>query len=201
MQTVVLIGDSIRMGYQETVRRELADRANVWGPAQNGGTSENVLAHLDEWAISRNPDVLHINCGLHDLKKDFGQNAAAVPLPLYADNIRAIMTRVKKETSAVVLWALTTPVNQDWHHKNKGFDRFETDVCAYNAVAADIARELNIVLNDLFTTVISAGRDDLLLSDGVHFKPEGYVLLGKRVAACIKRVAGVLPNQAIGTAS
>ena len=185
MKTIVLIGDSIRMGYQETVRKELADSADVWGPEQNGGTSENVLAHLDEWVIRCHPDVLHINCGLHDLKKEFGQDTAAVPLSRYADNVRTILTRVKTETESTVVWALTTPVNQDWHHKNKSFDRFERDVILYNAAATDICRELDILINDLFATVTSAGRDDLLLPDGVHFKPEGCALLGRRVADCV----------------
>ena len=202
MKRIILVGDSIRMGYQETVRAELVGWADVWRPEQNGGTSENVLAHLDEWAITRQPDVLHLNCGLHDLTREFGQDTAAVPLDAYAKNVQAILTRVKTETNAIVVWALTTPVNQEWHHhKNKPFDRFEMDVAAYNTVAADIARELGIVVNDLFATITSAGRDDLLLPDGVHFKPEGYALLGKSIAACIRRVAEELPNQAVEATS
>jgi lysophospholipase L1-like esterase len=200
MRRIILIGDSIRMGYQETVRTECEDWAEVWGPEQNGGTSENVLTHLGEWALTRHADVLHINCGLHDLRKDFGQEVAAVPLSRYADNVRTILTRVKTETDLTVVWALTTPINQEWHHKNKGFDRFEMDVVDYNAVAADIARELGIAVNDLFATVTSAGRDDLLLPDGVHFKPEGYALLGKGVADCVRRVAGAAEPSVPGDA-
>jgi lysophospholipase L1-like esterase len=196
MKRIVLIGDSIRMGYQETVRAQLEGWADVWGPEQNGGTSKNVLNHLDEWVITRQPEVLHINCGLHDLRKEFGQNTSAVPLDAYTDNVWTIMTRVKTETDAIVIWALTTPVNQEWHHKRKGFDRFEADVAAYNTAAADIAGELDIVVNDLFTTVTSAGRHNLLLPDGVHFKPEGYALLGKGVADQIGSMTDALPNQA-----
>ena len=201
MKRIVLVGDSIRMGYQETVRAELAGWADVWGPDQNGGTSENVLSHLGEWVLARCPNVLHINCGLHDLRKEFGQNTAAVPLSAYTDNVRTILTRVKTKTDAIVVWALTTPVNQEWHNKNKPFDRYEKDVATYNTVAAGIAQELGIVVNDLFATVIAAGRDEILLPDGVHFRPEGYALLGKSVAACIKKVAGELPNQAVEAAS
>lgn len=188
MKRVVLIGDSIRMGYQETVRTELGNSADVWGPKQNGGTSEKVLSRLDHWAITREPDVLHINCGLHDLKREFGQAAAAIPPDVYEQNVRTIMTRARRETDAIVVWALTTPVNQEWHHKNKSFDRFEADVSTYNALAANIARDLDIVVNDLFAVVTAEGRDGLLLADGVHFTPEGYALLGRRVADCIREV-------------
>lgn len=189
MMKVVIIGDSIRMGYQDTVVTELQDWADVWGPEQNGGTSDKVLSHLDDWAIRRQPDILHVNCGLHDLRKEFGQAVAAVPLDVYEQNVRTIITRVKSETNASVVWALTTPVNQEWHHKNKSFDRFEADVGSYNAVAANIARDLDVVVNDLFATVTAAGRDGLLLPDGVHFKPEGYAVLGRAVADSIREVA------------
>jgi lysophospholipase L1-like esterase len=191
MITVVLIGDSIRMGYQETVRSQLAGWADVWGPEENGGTSERVLANLDDWALSRPFSVLHINCGLHDLKREFGQDENAVPLEDYEKNVRAIMTRAKEATQAPVVWALTTPVNEAWHHETKPFDRFEVDVGAYNAVARDLAGELGVIVNDLFGVVTSAGRDDLLLPDGVHFKPEGYALLGGRVADCCRGIPTV----------
>ena len=79
---VILIGDSIRMGYQEFARAECAGTTDVWAPAENGGTSRNVLAHLDEWVISRRPDVVHVNCGLHDIRREFGAEPA-VPLAEY----------------------------------------------------------------------------------------------------------------------
>ena len=68
---VILIGDSIRMGYQEVVWHELSDIADVWAPMENGGNSENVLNHMETWVLSRTPDIVHLNCGLHDIKKEF----------------------------------------------------------------------------------------------------------------------------------
>ena len=55
---LVLIGDSIRNGYCEHVVRELADEVAVFAPAQNGGDSRNVLAHLDEWVLKQQPDLV-----------------------------------------------------------------------------------------------------------------------------------------------
>ena len=189
MKAIVLIGDSIRVGYQEKVREQLADYAHVRAPEVNGGDSDKVLAHLDEWVLSRRVDVVHINCGLHDIKRS-EQDATAVPLSRYTENLRSILTRLKAETEAIVVWASTTPVNQERHHNIKGFDRFEADVVTYNAAASEICREFGVAVNDLFSLINSAGRDDLLSEDGVHFKPEGYALLGENVAACIKRVSG-----------
>lgn len=188
MNKVVLIGDSIRMGYQEVVRRELAEVAEVWGPTQNGGNTQNVLDHLDEWVISQAPSVVHINCGLHDLKKDFGAAQAAIPVEPYEANVRDILQRLSHETTATIVWATTTPVNEQWHHATKGFDRFEADVAAYNQAATRVAKELGTLIDDLFAVIMDAGRDRCLRPDGVHFTDEGSALLGKAVAECIKRI-------------
>lgn len=186
MKNVILIGDSIRLGYEETVRSRLAGLADVWAPTENGGTSKNVLAHLDEWVLARSVDLVHLNCGLHDMKKEFDTDTAKVPLNDYAQNVRYILERLRDETEARVAWASITPVNEEWHHRIKGFDRFESDVQVYNAAASAIADELGIVVNDLFSIITTAGRDDLLLEDGVHFKPEGCTLLGESVANYVK---------------
>ena len=63
---VTLVGDSIRRSYQPYVHEELSGLANVWGPEDNGRTSENVLNHLKEWVLSRGAEVVHLNAGLHD---------------------------------------------------------------------------------------------------------------------------------------
>ncbi len=60
MKRVVLIGDSIRMGYEQTVRSALADVAEVFTSVENGGPTElvlsclteNVTAHRPAWCIS-----------------------------------------------------------------------------------------------------------------------------------------------------
>jgi len=46
---VVLVGDSIRLGYAPRVAERLSGKAVVISPAENGGDSANVLAHLSYW--------------------------------------------------------------------------------------------------------------------------------------------------------
>ena len=187
MKTVILIGDSIRMGYQPTVQQLLAGQADVWAPEENGGTSANVLAHLDEWVLLRRPDVVHLNCGLHDLKTEFGADTQAVPLDLYTANLRTIFERIQRGTPTRLIWASMTPVNERWHHENKPFDRFETDVCAYNRSAREVAVQSGAPIDNLYQVVMDAGRDTILLQDGVHFSQNGYVLLGQAVTRAIRR--------------
>ena len=186
MLRVTLIGDSIRMGYQPVVAEALGDEAEVWGPDANGGTSANVLGHLSEWALGRPADVIHVNAGLHDLKRPFDAEEKDVPVAKYRANVRAILTALTQQTRARIIWATTTPVNQEWHHQNKGFDRFEEDVVAYNEGAVEEATRLGVAVNDLYAVVMDAGRDGLLVDDGVHFTPGGYKQLGERVAETVR---------------
>jgi lysophospholipase L1-like esterase len=184
---VILIGDSIRMGYQAIVARELGAQATLWAPDENGGNSRNVLEHLEAWVLARQPDIVHLNCGLHDIKRDFETGALAIPLLSYTSNLRDIFTRLQAETDAIVIWATTTPVNEAWHHANKPFDRFMRDVVAYNAAALTLAQSFSLPVDNLYAAMTAAGPDTHLVSDGVHFNDAGYALLGKAVADSIKR--------------
>ena len=112
MKHVILIGDSIRMGYLPYVAQELEGEGTVWGPEINGGTCRNILAHLEEWALARPADIVHINCGLHDLARDPDESGvignSRVPLEEYEANVHEILSRVQQRGKCV-LWATTTP--------------------------------------------------------------------------------------------
>ncbi|MBU8902457.1 MAG: hypothetical protein KOO69_06935, partial [Victivallales bacterium] len=64
---VILIGDSIRMGYQSTVKRKLKDIATVISPKKNCRHSRNIIENHLEWIIKEKPELVHINAGLHEL--------------------------------------------------------------------------------------------------------------------------------------
>ena len=184
--TAVLIGDSIRQGYQEVVAQELDTVAEIWGPTENGGTSANVLAHLDDWVIQNKPDIVHLNCGLHDLKIDRVSKEKAVTLDVYGENLSSIFRKIRQDTNATIIWATTTPVNEKRHQKVKPFDRYEADVVAYNQMAREVTEDLDVPVNDLYEVIMWTGRDRLLSPDGVHFTKEGNKLLGKHVATAIR---------------
>src|SRR5687767_7524180 len=85
---VVLVGDSIRLGYAPFVTNLLEGKAIVVSPSPNGQDSGNVLRNLEEWVIKERPDVVHINAGLHDLKlKD---KSYQVSLSEYEKNLKTI---------------------------------------------------------------------------------------------------------------
>ena len=185
MPKVVLIGDSIRIGYAPLVAKQLDGKAIVVSQP-NGEDSGNVLRHLDEWVIREKPDVVHINAGLHDLKlKD---RRYQVPLADYEKNLKTIVERIRKETNAKIIFATSTPIVDNLHAQRKaGFDRFEADVQKYNIAAVSVMKLAAVPINDLHEVIESGGGPTLMNSDGTHYTPEGYARLAAAVTNSILR--------------
>ena len=192
MKKVILVGDSIRRGYEPVAVRELKGWAEVieMGSIQ-GGNTRNLLAHLDEWVIARDPDIVHLNAGLHDMARAPGPGPEnRVPLDEYRANLERILQTLQRETRAALIFALTTPVDLGRQLAiAKGVNRTSEDVAAYNAAAAEIASGFGAAVNDLHTAVVEAGSGELLDEDGVHFTAAGDEVLGRAVAAAVRAAA------------
>jgi acyl-CoA thioesterase-1 len=179
---LLFVGDSIAMGYETGVKELLAGKFRVERNPENGGTSANVLAHLDEWIIATQPDIVHFNAGLHDIAVDEGKTTNRVLFAEYESNLRKIVRRLKTETKARLIWATTTPVIDEWHMNVKHFGRAMADVVRYNAVALRIMKENGVEVDDLFAVIQKAGREKCLLPDGVHMQDPASKLLAEAVA-------------------
>ena len=186
---VVLIGDSIRLGYAPVVGRLLAGKATVISPAPNGGDSANVLRNLEEWVIREKPDVVHFNAGLHDLKlSKETPRRHQVEIDSYEANLREIVARLRKETAASLLFAGTTPILDERHARRKAdFDRLDADVERYNAAARAVMKAAGVPVHDLHGLVRQGGAENWIGPDGTHYVPEGYQRLGEAVADAVLR--------------
>jgi lysophospholipase L1-like esterase len=187
LPVVVLIGDSIRMGYEPIVRERLKGVAEVISVKENGGDSANVLKNLDAWAIAPKPAVIHFNAGLHDLKTDPKTGIHQVALNDYRANLQAIVDRLEKETSARLIFATTTPVIDVRHNEVKPFLRRNNDVRGYNVAAKEVlSASPGVAIDDLNALAVRLVLESVLLDDGVHFTRAGYEALGEQVASAIK---------------
>lgn len=190
LPVVVLIGDSIRMGYAPVVAEKLKGVAEVVTAKENGGDSRNVLKNLDAWAVAPKPAVIHFNAGLHDLKADKMTGTHQVELDAYRANLEKIVKRLEAETSARLIFATTTPVIDDRHKAAKPFSREEADVEAYNRAALAIMKKSpQVEVDDLHALAKGLGPGSMT-ADGVHFTKEGSVALGEQVASAIKKALG-----------
>lgn len=186
---VVLVGDSIRMSYAPLVEKELAGKAAIVSAKANGGDSNNVLKHLDEWVIRHQPAVVHFNCGIHDTKKFKTTGRFQVPPDQYEANLRKIVDRIRSQTKATVLFATTTPIldQRAAATRNKAeYALLEASVEQYNAIAVKVMQELKVPVNDLHAVFPDvASRGEALAADGVHFTAAGQQALAKAVAAAV----------------
>ena len=184
---VLLIGDSISIGYTLPTREFLKGKANLHRIPTNGGPTTKGLMNIDSWIGQSKWNVIHFNWGLHDLKYmgPNGENLFSkekggkpqVPLADYEKNLEKLVVRLKK-TGAKLIWRNTTPIPPG----SKG--RYVGDSIKYNQAAGRIMKKHNIPTHDLYT--ISKKRmKELMRPANVHYTPEGSRVLAKEVARVI----------------
>lgn len=185
LPTAYLIGDSIASGYAPGVQAELAEEVAIEVRPENGEDSQRVLARLGEWLGEQWYDLIHVNCGLHDLKRLHRSGELQVPLAEYEANLRQIVARLRQHTGRLI-WGRITPVIDGQPVAEKDFDRFNRDVAAYNLVADRVMADCCVAINDLHRAVVEVGVDNCLSTDGVHMTDDGYAILSHRVANTIR---------------
>ena len=182
---IVLIGDSIREGYTPDVVKRCTGRAEIVSAEKFGQNSDEVLDHLS-LVISAKPDMVHFNCGLRDLAKSKKTDRATVPLDRFERNLKQIVSRLRKETSAKLIFATITPVIDALHAQRQfEFNRCDSDVKRYNDVAIKVMKNADVEIDDLNQAIRQRYPDKLISGDGVHYSSAGYEVLGEKVAGCI----------------
>ena len=197
LPNVLLIGDSISIGYTRAVRRLLAGEANVQRPLNargdgpsNCGPTPRGIELLSDWIGDTKWDVIHFNWGLHDLcyrnpnagnqgNRDKVNGKQAVPIPDYAGNLENLVAHLQK-TGAKLIWASTTVVPEG------EAGRFVGDDVKYNEAAAEVMAKHGIPTDDLYA-VSKEFPGELFAGPGnVHFTLEGYEKLAESVARSIR---------------
>jgi len=183
---VLLIGDSISIGYTLATRDLLAGKANVHRIPTNGGPTTRGLDQLDAWIGNQQWDVIHFNWGLHDLKHvddrgsltDVAKGPVQVPLEAYRQNLQSL-TRRLKATGADLIWCSTTPIPQG----AKG--RVPGDEVRYNSTALKVMQEEGVAVDDLYAFALPQMAKIGKPAD-VHYTPEGSRVLATKVAESIE---------------
>lgn len=186
---VLLIGDSISIGYTVPVREMLKGKANVHRPRTNCGPTTRGLEQIDQWLGDGNWDVIHFNWGLHDLKymgpggKNLADPQAAdsfqqVPPDEYRKNLETLVTRLKK-TGAKLIWRTTTPVPEG------AAGRVVGDAAKYNAVAKEIMDRHGISIDDQYAFCLPRLKH-IQRPANVHFTPEGSKKLAEQTVNAVK---------------
>ncbi len=206
LPNVLILGDSISIGYTRNVRAELAGKANVFRPMNgknknspdNCGDTEMGLDGLERWLAGQKWSVIHCNWGLWDVcyrvpgkpktgNRDKVNGKIAFTQEQYVANLDKIVTRLQA-TGAKVIWASTTWIPEE------EIGRVAGDEVRYNAAAAALMEKKKIPVNDLHA--LTAGWAGKFSKPGdVHYNAAGSALLGKQVAAAIASALDLVPAE------
>ena len=188
MKKVLLIGDSIRMGYDKYVAEQLAGKAEVVYPAENCRFAEYILRTLGDWREKLGIDTLdavHWNVGLWDTLRLTGDDGTLTRPEVYADYIARIQRRLMYYfPTAKYIFATSTPVWEEKFDPAKAV-RYNRDIEQFNRIAVDVLADFPVEINDLYALMKDQPKS--LYSDMTHFyTPEGTKILGDRVTQVLR---------------
>ena len=187
MKSVLLLGDSIRLGYERYVAAMLDGVAQVYTPGDvNNGMAQFVLRWVHEWKRRGGwPDdlqLVHWNAGLWDVLRIHGDDTLSPP-EFYGDTLRRISERLRLIfPNAKQVFALSTWVQEDKYQGE--YKRFNSDIERFNQIAIEVLTPLGVEFNDLHTVAKTAPAE--CWSDVTHFNTvEGIRRMGGAVVDCI----------------
>jgi len=196
---VLIIGDSISIGYTQLVRARLGDSAVVLRPMRSDGIkAENCegttkgVAEIDRWLTINGGkfDIIHFNFGLHDLKRispvtgqssDNPEHPPQVNLDKYIEQLELIIARLQT-TDSRLIFATTTPVPIGKMRPHREPD----DVVRYNVAAVKLMKAQGIEVNDLYSFSLPR-LTDLQRPSNVHFTRVGSKVLAAEVVKAIQK--------------
>jgi len=198
---VLILGDSISIGYTPFVKEAMRDAAVVVRPTTGPGKDENCegtakgAREVERWLALEGGrwDVIHFNFGLHDLKRvdpKTGKNSASAEDPRqsepdkYEKQLREIVAALKK-TNARLVFATTTPVPEGCRSPL----RDPEDPPRYNAIARKVMEENGVAMNDLYAFALPKLKE-IQLPKNVHFTKEGSQVLAGEVVRHLRQALG-----------
>ncbi|MEK6264878.1 MAG: SGNH/GDSL hydrolase family protein [Clostridium sp.] len=182
-RNIYVIGDSVSIHYGPYLKNNIKDKfeydrkrgieqaiTDLDSPiGANAGDSVMVMDYLaKEYSRNTKYDILLINCGLHDVRRNRALNKVQVELDEYKMNLRKIID-LSNLMANTTIWIGLTPVVDEIHNsRTEGVLRYSKDVYAYDIAAKEIMGNYNIPCIDMYNFTRNLGRDIYL--DHVHFK-------------------------------
>lgn len=192
MKKILILGDSIRMGYDKYVKMAFEDVALVHSPVTNCRFSSYLLRHLQEWVeetgYGDETDLVYWNAGLWDTLL-LADGLPHIPLDVYEANVDRVCRQLRMfAPKAKIIFATSTPVQEELFTGR--FKRSNQDTQRYNAAAAEIVKRHGGQVDDLYTLAENAPTS--YHSDQTHYyTKEGKKLFTEHVVATMENALDI----------
>jgi hypothetical protein len=188
---VLIMGDSISIGYTPHVVENLKSVAEVKRHKGNAGPTIRGVARIEEWLGKGKWDLIHFNWGLWDMygweyhKVDRSPEA-------YGKRLESLVGRLKK-TGAKLIWATTTPAcpanETTMERRFKQKVRISSELeYKYLEAALTVMNKHGVKVNDLHAFIKPRWNKYAIADNNVHFTKLGSQKLGEQVAKAIQSV-------------
>ena len=186
--SVLLLGDSISLGYREFVKADLEGVMNVYYPPENGRFAAYTFRALYEWTrdydFPKDMDFVYWNNGLWDTARIFGDEPQT-SLQDYEIMISRVYQRLKYLfPNARIIFATTTPVIEDLFDKKVSY-RLNEDIKKYNEAATQVVLKNGGIVHDLYGNGIDTYPRQVY-QDAVHFLPQASQFIARNISAVLK---------------
>ena len=193
MKKILLLGDSIRQGYDKYVKMAFEGVAEVYYPSENCRFTSYMLRYLSAWKdelqCGNDIDLVHWNAGLwDDLVLPDGLHH--IPLDTYQENVERICKMLQSLfPKAKIVFATSTAVQEELFGKFQ-VKRYNKDTEKYNEAAARIVKQCGGEINDLYA--LSKNAPSSYQSDQTHYYTmQGTKLFTDQVIDCIEKNLGI----------
>ena len=180
---VLIIGDSISIGYTARVRKLLDGKANIHRPKTNCRWSAFGNENILKWIGDEKWDLIHFNFGLWDWY-GWKQENKSTP-ESYAKSLEGVVQKLKS-TGAKLVFAVTTPPCIGPEKKVK-FIVSEERAEEFNRAALAVMKKHGVLINDLYSLIAKDRAKYQLGENDVHYNDAGRDLLAAQVSKIIKR--------------
>jgi acyl-CoA thioesterase-1 len=193
IKNVLILGDSISIGYTPIVHELLNEKANInrplvsefsyipskeflfdHGEPVNCKSTIYSLKELENWLDDKKWDVIHANWGLWDID--------TIDVLVYEAQLELLIKKILPHTRVLII-ATTTPIAKKENFKESNAKIKK--IIEFNKVIVKLAKKYNLEVDDLYASALT--KTGIYSTDNIHLNESGDELLANKVARTIEK--------------
>lgn len=189
---ILIVGDSISIGYTPFVQEQLVNRADVFHNPGNAKHTAYGLENISSWIQDGEWDIIQFNWGLWDLcyrhpesktqgQRDKVNGTITFNREDYESQLEAIVKLMQEKSDAKLIFVTTTYVPR--HEAG----RFKKDAKKYNRIARRVMKRNGVIINDIYKASKRIHKEYGKGNDDVHYTLAGYEALGQHILDFLKQ--------------